>query len=542
MVDDSNGVEQAAQSDAKHRPWTRRALLASFGAAGAALAAGTGFRLSASGADSQPNAAGYAYSVQSGSPTSESCAHPQSDFVGLLQSHNETATVLYAKATGDRMLEVLVPFKGKRCAHYTFGKDLNDDYIRLLGGAVSLLDQTDFRISALDYNSKTGVWVTGYPPNEYTTETGTTFSFSFHGTGFDFQHYADTRGGVWEFAVDGAVMAAVSTHLDAVPAGQLSSFIGKRPIARGLANGVHSVVATFKGDDPEHAPSSGAGTARGWVRNAANYSSSADTYRTAIIYGEQQLNPDKLFDVLHPLSNKEFAIRVSPAGSGYTAHWLPEHSGVGTVFAVSQRVYFDDEEITDWTPDAAVRPVRSVKIVQRLVGKHPSDPGSPVAEIDSVHTVSASGAAVKTKIKWLRAVTISAGYGMMFPAAGAFARTFATSLGGVYDASATDGSKTDLAENDQAASYAFVHDDSGVNGESDTVVAMTVHDIAKTFRYEQPGRWSSGSVVWLQHRDTNVQKLYPHVYDRHTVPAGETYEAGGVYVIGELPLASRFYG
>ncbi|MEF3306201.1 hypothetical protein [Paenibacillus sp. GYB003] len=522
---------------------TRRSLLASLGAAGAALAAGAAFRLTTGDAAAGASVIESAYAPQPGATSPEACAYPQVDFVKLLQSHNETAATLYAKVTGERALDVLIPFKGKRCAHYSFAKDPNDDFVKFLGGSVSILDTVYAQTGALDYETKTGTWVTGFPPNEYTTQVGAAFSFSFEGTGFDFQHYADTRGGVWEFKVDGAASGTVSTHIDAVPTGQLSGNVAKRPIARGLTNGSHTVVATFKGDDPNHAPSSGAGTSRGWVRNAANYSNKADTFRTAIVYGDdRQMGAIKLFDALHSWSNKEFALNVAPAGSGYPAHWLPEHVNVGTVYAVSQRVYFDDAEITDWTPDASVRPVRSVKIVQHLIGKHPSDPGNPVAEIYCVHTASPGGVAVKSKIKWLRAVTISAGYGMMFPVFGSFARKFATSFGNLYDATAADGSTTDLGENDQAASYAYVHDGTGSNGEPDTVVAMTVHDIAKTFRHGQPGRRSSGSIVWLQHRDAAMQKLYPQVYDKYTAAAGDTYEAGGVYFIGELPLACRFYG
>jgi hypothetical protein len=146
------------------------------------------------------------------------------------------------------------------------------------------------------------------------------------------------------------------------------------------------------------------------------------------------------------------------------------------------------------------------------------------------------------KITWLRDVLISTGYGMMFPVFGSFARTLVTGCGNSYNATATDGSTTDLTEGDQAESYAFIPRDGGTNGAPDTVVAMTIHDSARTLRMGQPGRRRSGSILWLQHRDTEMQKLYPHVFDNYTAAAGETYEAGGTFFIGELPLAGRFYG
>jgi hypothetical protein len=266
-------------------------------------------------------------------------------------------------------------------------------------------------------------------------------------------------------------------------------------------------------------------------------------YRTAIVYGPTlSTRPVKLFDVLHSWSNKEFALNVKPTGTSLASQWLPEHINVPTVFAVSQRCYFDDAEVTDWTPNPAIRPVKSVRIVQQMLGNHPNDPANPHAEIDCVHTFSANGVSVKAKVEWLRAVTYRPATGMMLPVVGPFAAKLATNLGNRYDATATNGSTTNLTENDQASSYAFVHGSSGTNGESDTVVAMTVHDIAKTFRYGQPVRRSSGSIVWLQHRDAMMQKLYPQAFEQHNAAAGETYECGGTYFIGELPLASRFYG
>ncbi|MDF2718901.1 MAG: hypothetical protein K0R28_5826 [Paenibacillus sp.] len=521
--------------------WTRRKLLASMGIAGAALACGTAIRQTMAGAG--PDASMLTVSAATYSTPQTALAYPEVDFVELLRNHNETATVLYAQVTGNRGVDVMIPFKGKRSAHYSLAKDPNDDFIKLMSGAVCSIETDYLPTGALDYSSKTGTWVTGFPPNDYTTQTGATFTFTFDGTGFDFQHFTDNRGGVWEFSVDGTVVSTLSTHIDAIPSSRVASNVALQPVIRGLADGSHTVSAVFKGDDPSHPPSGGAGTSRGWVRNAANYANKDDKNRTAIVYGPSlSTRTVKLFDVLHSWSNKEFALNVKPTGTSLASHWLPEHVNVPTVFAVSQRIYFDDAEITDWTPDPAIRPVKSVRIVQQMLGKHPNDPANPLAEIECVHTVSASGVSVKAKIKWLRAVTISAGYGMMFPVAGPFAAKLATSRGNRYDATATNGSTTDLTENDQASSYAFVHGSTGTNGESDTVVAMTVHDIAKTFRYGQPGRRGSGSIVWLQHRDAAMQKLYPQAFEQHNAAAGETYECGGTYFIGELPLASRFYG
>jgi len=332
----------------------------------------------------------------------------QTDFVRLLREHNENAVTLYAKVSGDRCVEVLVPFKGNRCAHYGFGKNKNDDFILFRDGAVSDLETIS------------------------------------------------------------------------LPAG------GEEYVAR------------------------------------------------------------KRFEALQPWSNKEFAICVSPAESGFKPQWLPEHNRTGTVFAVSQHIWFDDTEMTDWSAEQSFRKVRSVRIVQRMIGRHTDDPSSPVAEIDCSHTIDANGVAVQSAIHWLRPVTVSAGYGMMFPVVGSFPGTLVTGLGHAYEATATDNSHTDLIDDDRSLSYAYLRRaadaDMTDRAAADTVVAMTIGDIAATFRYGCEGRRKGKPLVWLQHRNAAIQKLYPQVYEHYTVRAGETYEASGVYFIGELPDARQLAG
>lgn len=397
-----------AESQAKSL-LSRRKLLAAIGMAGATLMCGGS--LGGAGQETVGN-------VTYGNPDSSNAVpntgdagltgaaaeaeHPnkQVDYVKLLKDHNETPTTIYAKVTGNRQLEVLIPFRGKRCAHYAFRKDPSDDFIKLENGAVSILQPV---------------------------QTG----------GF---------------------------------------------------------------------------------------------------------NPVKQFEVLHSWSVKEFALFMTPTGSGLNSQWLPEHNNVGTTYAVRQEVFLDDTVIASWTPDSAVREVKSVKIVQQLLGKHPSDPSNPVADIYCVHSVNANGVSVKAKIKWLRPVTIALGYGMMFPVVQSFANKMITSFGNMYDATVTDGSTTNLIENDQAVSYAFLNTNGGTNYESDTVAAMTIQNICRTFRHGEAGRRSQGSIVWLQHRTTEMQKLYPQVFENYAAQAGDTYEIGGTFYIGELPMAAGILG
>lgn len=195
----------------------------------------------------------------------------QTDYVRLLREHNDIPESLYAKVTGDRFMEVLVPFKGICCAHYGFGKNPNDDFILFRDGAVS------------------------------------------------------------------------------------------------------------------------------------------DLERIPLPTGGYRISAVKRFEVLQPWSNKEYAICVSPAETDYKPQWLPEHNQLGTVFAVKQRLYFDDIEITDWTVGDTFRAVESVRIEQSMLGVHPDDPAGPVAEIYCTHIVDRNGVAVSSTVKWLRPVSIRAG-------------------------------------------------------------------------------------------------------------------------------------
>ncbi|MEF3306203.1 hypothetical protein [Paenibacillus sp. GYB003] len=265
----------------------------------------------------------------------------------------------------------------------------------------------------------------------------------------------------------------------------------------------------------------------------------SDLERSADPTGGETLKAVKRIELLQPWSNKEYAICVSPAGTDFPHQWLPEHNRVGTVFAVSQRIWLDDEEMTDWTAEPSFRAVRSVRIEQHMLGVHPDAPSEPVAEIDCTHRVDAGGVSVRSAVRWLRPVSIRSGYGMMFPVIGSFAGKLATGFGRTYDAVATDRSKTDMIEDDRCASYAFMARPEETGEAADYVAAMTVSDLETTFRHGLDGRRQSGSVVWLEHRNASIQKLYPQVYDRYTADAGDVYEAAGTYYIGEWTKAAR---
>ncbi|MBW3491126.1 BppU family phage baseplate upper protein [Bacillus sp. FDAARGOS_1420] len=452
----------------------------------------------------------------------------QRDFIALLRNHN-TSSNMYTRIVGDRTLDILLPLRGNKVAHYTLRKDTKDDYVKLEDCAISNLSVVAQKVNAINYTSDTGAVQKANLPNYYTTTVGDTFTFTFDGTGFDFQHFTDNRGGLWEFKVDGTVVKTISTHINDVPTNELKVNYGTRSVVRGLAKGTHTVVATFKGDDPANPPASGTNTARGWVKNDTGYAQAAEAHKTALVY-DDLLNPVKEVDLLVPFSNKEFAFRMKPNGSSVAAEWIPEHRAA-TVFKVSQKIYIDDKEINSWTADATVKEAQMVRVVQAMKGFHPSDLTNALCEIYSVHTVTNQGVTFDIKIKWLQDTFIEDGYIAMLPGSRPFVEKLVDATGKSFDTIASDNSYKDVPNSEKMASYAML------NKEREYVVAMKINNIHAGLRKGQTG--IRNPLVWLQHRDATLQKLYPQVYKNCVVKAGETHPFSATYFVGELPLAAQ---
>ncbi|MBW3496052.1 BppU family phage baseplate upper protein [Bacillus sp. FDAARGOS_1420] len=452
----------------------------------------------------------------------------QRDFIELLRNHN-TPSNMYTRIVGDRTLDILIPLRGNKVAHYTLRKDTKDDYVKLEDCAISNLSVVAQKVNAINYKVDTGAMQKANPPNYYTTTVGDTFTFTFDGTGFDFQHFTDNRGGLWEFKVDGTVVKTISTHINDVPTNELKVNYGTRSVVRGLAKGTHTVVATFKGDDPANPPTGGANTSRGWVKNDTGYAQAAEAHKTAFIY-DDLLNPVKEVDLLVSFSNKEFAFRMKPNDSSVNAEWIPEHSAA-TVFKVSQKIYIDDKEINSWTADATVKEAKMVRAVQSMKGFHPSDLTNALCEIYSVHTVTNQGVTFDIKIKWLQDTFIEDGYIAMLPGSRPFVEKLVDATGKSFETLVADNSSKDIVNGEKMASYAML------SKEREYVVAMKINNIHASLRKGQTG--IRNPLVWLQHRDATLQKLYPQVYKNCVVKAGETHPFSATYFVGELPLAAQ---
>ena len=444
----------------------------------------------------------------------------QTDFVDVVRKTNAKPNTLYTKIRSDRNIEVCIPFKGNKSQQWYVDKDPNDDFMKLSGGFVSEYVLSSIVSGAKEYDSRTGTWNTS-TINHYTSEVGATFTTTFEGNGVNFRHMEDTRGGIWRFVVDDDP----NLTLDYSTYGTSNSTKNSK-LFEFLPDGEHKVVGTFMGDDPNNPPSGGAGTSRGWVY------ASGGTFQILIT----RYSFSKEVEVFKMTSNKEFAIAVTPSGAT-TAQWIPEHNNIGSAFAITQAVYFDNELVTDWTGQSNYYQYSSVQIVQKMHGKHPDNPNNLV-EFITIHTFNADGVFIKTKMKVLENTTINTGYALMCPVNFAFTDKMVTSLDNAYEITSTSAyDSTNLSENDKALSYLFIGNSSYPN----YVGAMTINQPKKTLRVGKDGR--RNPLAWLEFRASNsIAKLYPQMFNNYQATVGESFEFSGSYAIGEISFANELYG
>lgn len=98
--------------------------------------------------------------------------------------------------------------------------------------------------TSIPYKSRSNAYYIESGQNKLATETeGSTFLFTFKGTGFSFTTLAHFLGGKWEFKLDENTAKTISTYKDVVAEQQTYE------IFRGLEDKTYNVTVTFKGKD-----------------------------------------------------------------------------------------------------------------------------------------------------------------------------------------------------------------------------------------------------------------------------------------------------
>ncbi|MDD4280541.1 MAG: hypothetical protein PHX74_12495, partial [Candidatus Sumerlaeales bacterium] len=418
----------------------------------------------------------------------------QIDFVSAILNYSQP-TKLYAKKyerwPDVGFIHALVPISGSnRYVRYGIERTYQDPYIRLGVCSVVSLEEQIVEKERKNYDSRTGTWVVLDENNEYTTTIGDTFTVSFTGTKIEFLHKADDQGGLWEFELDG--VQTVQKHC--------YSPTGVNPRRQTLwdviAPGPHTGVGTFLGADPSYPVA----TPRGYI-SVADPDDPEIYHKTTFRVYNAELDPVEIFEVM-PTSNKELAVAAAP--TGLTPQFMPSHSGNSTMSVVSQKVYIDGVEVTEWADGDPVE-VESIEVVQDMLGTHTETPGDPMASIKSVHKITKDGVYIKVYVKFLQAVDFHASYGMMFPANNDFATKLITGGGLVYDAYSS--AETVNETIDESPFYTYVNR-GGTDREPDIVAAVSVDN--KFLSYREGAVDRGDPFMLFQHRD--IQKVYPVVF------------------------------
>ena len=435
---------------------------------------------------------------------------------------DKSKTPLY-KINGDRNVSFLFPTTNKEYIQYRFEKDTNDDFIKQR--EMSIFEE---KLSRENYSNSSHTLAAATTSTPYATVIGTTLSHTFTGVGIDVLVRHDDRGGIWRVSIDGTHIKDISTHSNGIPDSQKLTIAGfplaRHPIKNDLSSGSHTITLEFIGSDPNHPPTGG--TPRGWIA----YNANTGTEGMETFYITTSGLSEKV-RLANDSSNKEFAFAVRQAGSSVSSNWFPEHNNIGTAFVGNtgfQRLLIDDKEITNYSRTDYLE-FNEARLTQVLELKHSED--TQVRAKLFMSTVI-SGGVVKysAKITFYLATQIVAGHVNMLPASTVFGNQLVTSQNNRFSTLATDGSFTYIDEEIKSTEYVFTSNDY-----PDYFIGVKMDDPATTMRLGESNRGR----LHIQHRDSNIQKLYPQVFDYYTADVNESFVFSGTFFVGKVALAKE---
>lgn len=450
-----------------------------------------------------------------------------------VKSSNNTLTV-----NGDRNLDFEIKLSNTDSFKLNFKKDINDDFIKFRNAdyigktSQTAVSETTTVKANYDPDLVTNGSLAGSGDNYYATTVGTTITFVFKGNDIDFRYYSDNRGGVWKASIDGKFIKNVSTHINAQTNDQtLSPSVYHNQIAKGLSNDTHTLTLEFIGQDTDNPVTS----PRGWVRISTSSSNPTISYET-FLYNTTDtsgvvVTQNALYD-----SNKEFAFNVTYGG---TTEWIPEHNNTGTLKiadAGKQKLFIDNNEVS--LSNVSNYNFTEAKLLQKLYGVN-SVNNEKVCEIILVATISSTGVKFNTKLTWLKELNVNSGYVNMFTVNPNFADKLITSYKNNYSLTNYDGSYEYIKED---APYSFIATSSKFSNTYLTCDNLNAYDTLRLAYNDRDGNQFGNGLFALQHRNSDLQKLYPKVYTNHQTTIGEEYTFEGYFGFGRLPMVNELLG
>lgn len=283
-------------------------------------------------------------------------------------------------------------------------KNANDDTYVQHSMTTATYSESFPVIGRRNYVARTGTWQDTSAPNIFANRLSgaATVTIDFVGTGFDLRHYADHRGGIWSFVIDGTSdPILIDTY---VPSG--GPVITTRVVSD-LPFGQHRAVGTLLNTVN---PGNTSGEIRGWISLSA---SPGDNDSTISELGTKSITFLSTPITIKQPSNIEFAIAARKQGATHDTQWIPDH-GTGTLFLrVGQNysVTVDGRAVSQG--GTAWKPVfDKVEFSGKYVAKLPAD-NEELCNIDLTHHIMREGIESEVDITWLQNCECD-GYSGMF--------------------------------------------------------------------------------------------------------------------------------
>lgn len=457
----------------------------------------------------------------------------EKNFLDFLFENSAQLSNNTIKVNKDRDLTLKIALSDKDKFSLNFGKNTNDDFIKFknmdyVGSVTSSSAQTvtDNLTQSMISNGE----VIGSNDNWYTSTIGNKINYTFTGSSISIRIYADARGGVWKASIDGIFIKNISTNLGAYDTSTtLGANVFEVNVANGLENKQHILTLEFIGQDSQFSTTS----PRGWLRMKTDTSKANMAFDT-FVYVVKGATVTKTQNALWD-SNKEFAFQVD---FGDRSEWIPEHNSIGTLKLSdegSQRLLVDNKEI-NITQMMNETPFTEVKILQNLFGLHPTT-NEKYCEFVIITTITSRGVKFNTKVKWLKETIVGSGYVNMFTVNPQFMTDIITSYNTKYSTQIFDNSYEYLQDE---APYSYIATSSFYNDLYLICHNVNPHETLRMDYDDRDGDAYGKGLFALQHRNQDLQKLYPKTYANHKTKVNEVYKFEGYFGFGKLPLINDF--
>ena len=445
----------------------------------------------------------------------------QEDFVESLSKQMHSKEMFFNCYDKDLInFSVSYNLGANKAISYILSPQSNDNYSIIQGGRVGEVSATMVTNEYKQADSKTGTFIETYAPNCYTTSVGDKLNFTFTDCEeVSFNHYKDDRGGRWKAVLnnDTSNPVYVSCYLNGSQTTQAVLFTDLDKTK------TYNLVLEFVGDDPDNPPSTGGGTSRGWY--CISTTNNAADKDTLFLRNKTQ----RVVNYIEPLkngSNKEFAFYLRRKGQAYTPQFFPWHSGVvSTEKTQDYEIFIDGVKYdkNNLENGKTYNNVNKVELIQYIYCKLPDD-AQRLGYLISKHTFNKNGVVdVNCSFKALENLEIIDGYVGMVPVLSQFCKKLKTSYLTNYETIKAAG-YTNLTEEDKVFSYIW-----GNGDRTDVAIAMTWNNPFSTLRKNKKDR--RDPLLWIEHRDATMQKLYPQVFKNGEMLQNEVYSFSFKFVL-----------